>query len=210
MRGRQTPGVRTGPRRVLESTASWSGVLEQLAMVEQGHFLLSSGLHSPVYIQVARLLQHPETAGRACAALARPFAGWGIEVVAGPAVGAVIIAYEVARRLGARAVWTERVGGRMVLRRSFTVSPGERALVVEDVITTGGSVLEVRDALAAAGAEVVAFAAVVDRRGADVLDGVPVHALVRMPLESYAADACPLCAAGVPLVKPGSRQGLSL
>ncbi len=191
-------------------SAVWSRLLERLAVVEQGHFLLSSGLHSSTYVQVARLLQHPGTAGRVCAALARPFAGWGIEVVAGPAVGAVIIAYEVARRLGARAMWTERADGRMALRRSFAVSPGERALVVEDVITTGGSVREVRDALLAAGAEVVAFAAVVDRRGTDVLDGVPVHALVRMPLETHAASACPLCAAGVPLVKPGSRPGTSL
>lgn len=179
-------------------------------MVEQGHFLLSSGLHSPVYIQVARLLQHPQATGHACAALARPFAGWGIQVVAGPAMGAVIIAYEVARRLGARAIWTERADGRMVLRRSFAVSAGERALVVDDVITTGGSVQEVRDALSAAGAEVVAFAAVVDRLGAGLLEGVPVHALVRMPLETYAAGVCPLCAAGVPLVKPGSRPAPSL
>jgi orotate phosphoribosyltransferase len=185
-------------------------VLEMVNMVERGHFLLSSGLHSPVYVQVARLLQHPGPSGRACAALARPFAGRAIDVVAGPAVGAVIIAYEVARRIGARAVWTERVDGRMALRRSFTVSPGERALVVEDVITTGGTLLEVRDVLTAAGAEVVAFAAVVDRRGADFLAGVPVHALVRMPLETYEAGACPLCAAGVPLVKPGSRPGASL
>ncbi len=174
-------------------------------MVEQGHFLLSAGVHSPVYVQVARLLQHPRIATAVFEAMARPFGDRGIQVVAGPAIGAVIIAYEVARYLGARTVWTERVDGRMALRRSFTVAPGERALVVEDVITTGGSVLEVRDALAAAGASVVAIATVVDRLGIERLGGLPVEALVRMPLPIYAPEACPLCAEGIPLAKPGSR-----
>ena len=189
----------------VEGDRDWSRLLEEVAMVERGHFLLSSGLHSPVYIQVARLLQHPRIATAVFEAMARPFVDRGIQVVAGPAIGAVIIAYEVARYLSARAVWTERVDGRMTLRRSFSVAPGERALVVEDVITTGGSVLEVGDALTAAGAEVVGIAAVVDRLGTGRLANVPVEALVRMPLPTYSREACPLCGEGIPLVKPGSR-----
>ena len=183
----------------------WSRLLEDVAMLQRGHFLLTSGLHSPVYIQAARLLQHPGLASPVFRALAQPFVGRGIQVVAGPAIGAIIIAYEVARYLNARAVWTERVDGRMTLRRSFEITPGERTLIVEDVITTGGSILEVRDALVPAGAEVVGIAALIDRRGADRLEDTPVEALVRMPLPTYPPDACPLCAAGTPLVKPGSR-----
>lgn len=183
----------------------WSRLLEEVGMLERGHFLLSSGLHSPVYVQVARLLQHPRIATAVFEEMARPFVDRGIQLVAGPAIGAVIIAYEVARYLGARATWTERVDGRMALRRSFSVAPGERALIVEDVITTGGSVLEVRDALAAAGASVVAIGTVVDRLGIERLGGLPVEALVRMPLPTYAPETCPLCAEGIPLTKPGSR-----
>ena len=149
----------------VESEGEWSRLLEEVAMLERGHFLLSSGLHSPVYIQVARLLQHPDIATSVFAAMARRFVDRGVQVVVGPAIGAVIIAYEVARYLNARAVWTERVEGRMALRRSFAVAPGERALIVEDVITTGGSVLEVREALVSAGADVIGIAAVVDRLG---------------------------------------------
>ena len=183
----------------------WSRLLEEVAMVERGHFLLSSGLHSPVYVQVARLLQHPRIATAVFEEMARPFADRGIQLVAGPAIGAVIIAYEVARYLGARATWTERVDGRMALRRSFSVAPGERALIVEDVITTGGSVLEVRETLVSAGADVVGIAAIVDRLGTDRLGDVPVEALARMPLPTHPREACPLCAEGIPLAKPGSR-----
>ena len=193
----------------IQDDRDWSRLLEEVAMVERGHFLLSSGLHSPVYIQVARLLQHPSIATSVFAAIARPFVDREIQLVAGPAIGAVIIAYEVARYLNARAVWTERVDGRMALRRSFSVAPGERALIVEDVITTGGSVLEVRETLLSAGADVVGIAAVVDRLGTDRLSDVPVEALVRMPLPTYPREACPLCAEGIPLVKPGSRGRLA-
>ncbi len=183
----------------------WARLLEDVAMVERGHFLLSSGLHSSVYVQVARLLQHPDLATRALATMARTFRDRNVQLVAGPALGAVVIAYDVARYLGARAVWTERVDGRMALRRSFAVAPGERTLVVEDVITTGGSVAEVKDVLEAAGAEVVAFSALVNRLGQNRLGGLPVEALVRLDLPTYSAEACPMCAEGLPLTKPGSR-----
>ncbi len=192
----------------LEARAGeWARLLEDVAMVERGHFLLSSGLHSPVYVQVARLLQHPHLATRALAAMAGPFRDRDVQVVAGPAVGAVVIAYDVARYLGARAVWTERVDGRMALRRSFAVAPGERALVVEDVITTGGSVGEVKDVLEAAGAEVVGIAALINRFGQGRLSGTPIEALVRLDLPTYPAGACPMCTEGAPLTKPGSRSG---
>jgi len=174
-------------------------------MVQRGHFQLRSGLHSPVYVQVARLLHRPELATAALAALADRVRDRGIAVVAGPAIGAVIVAYEIARYLGARAVWTERVDGRMVLRRSLAVVPGERALVVEDVVTTGASALEVRDVLTAAGAEVVGIAAVVNRLGAGALAGLPVDALAEIPLPTYPPASCPLCREGVPIDRPGSR-----
>jgi orotate phosphoribosyltransferase len=190
---------------VVPPEPDWTRLFEDVALLQRGHFLLSSGRHSSAYIQVAQLLQYPDLAARALGALAGRFAGRGIEVVAGPAIGAVIIAYEVARSLHARAIWTERVDERMVLRRSLRVQPGERALVVEDVITTGGSAREVRDILAAAGAVVVGFAALVDRRGESQPGDLPVEALVRLPLPVYAAAHCPLCAEGAPLMKPGSR-----
>jgi len=200
MRARTEVGDSSGAR-----PGNWSHLLENVAMVQRGHFRLTSGLHSPVYVQVARLLHHPDLATAALAALADRVRDPGIDIVAGPAIGAVIVAYEIARHLAARAVWTERVDGRMTLRRSFAVVPGERALVVEDVITTGGSVREVRDILTASGAKVVGIAAVVNRLGVDHLDGLPVEALLGLPLPTYPAADCPLCREGIPLDTPGSR-----
>jgi orotate phosphoribosyltransferase len=114
-------------------------LLQRHGALQQGHFLLSSGMHSSHYVQCALLLQYPELTARICAALAEPFRGVGVQVVVGPAVGAVVLAYETARQLGARALWAERSEGKLTLRRSFRVEPGERVLVVEDVVTTGGS-----------------------------------------------------------------------
>lgn len=182
-------------------------LLERCGALQRGHFRLSSGLHSPEYVQCALLLQHPEVAAAVCAALVRPFREAGVRAVVGPAIGAIPLAYEAARQLGARAMWTERVEGRMQLRRSFCVAPGERVLVVEDVVTTGGSVREVVETLRTLGAQVVGVAALVDRTGgAGPQLSVPFVALVQMALEVYEPAACPLCAAGVPLAKPGSRS----
>ena len=143
----------------------------------EGHFVLSSGLHSTSYLQCALLLQHPAEAARIGSALAERFPGQGIETVAAPAIGGLIIGYEVARSLGARFIWTEREAGRMTLRRGFTVRPGESVLVVEDVVTTGGSTRETIDALTAAGARVVGAASIIDRSGGRADVGVPRVAL---------------------------------
>ena len=179
----------------------------------KGHFRLTSGLHSPEYLQCALVLQYPEHAGRLGAGLAarlRGLAGDEISLVASPAIGGLIVGHEVARALGARAVFTERdaASGKMMLRRGFSVSPGERAVVVEDVITTGGSTREVIEVLRAAGAEVAAAGSIVDRSGGQADLGVPRAALVTLTVLSYPPESCPLCAQGLPVTKPGSRPGL--
>ncbi|HET8783962.1 MAG TPA: orotate phosphoribosyltransferase [Pyrinomonadaceae bacterium] len=172
----------------------------------EGHFQLTSGLHSPVYLQCARVLQFPEKAAAFGEAIARQFAGQGIQLVASPAIGGIVIGHEVARALGARFIWTEREAGQMTLRRGFTVSPGEKTLVVEDVITTGGSTRETIDALIDAGADVVAAASIIDRSGGVVEVGVPRTALASLKVASVEAADCDACKLGEPVVKPGSRQ----
>ncbi len=171
-----------------------------------GHFLLTSGLHSPSYVQCALLLQYPELAERVTAPLAQAFRPTGVEVVVGPALGAIPLVYELARQLKARAIWAERAEGRLTLRRSFRVRRGERVLIAEDVVTTGGSVREVLGLMREAGAEVVGIAALVDRTGGPHREfGVPFVAVLRLDLHTYPPDACPLCRAGVALEKPGSK-----
>jgi len=174
-----------------------------------GHFLLSSGRHSPVYFQCALVLQDPRRAEDLCGRLARAFADDRVETVLAPAVGGIIVAHEVARALGARAIFAERAGDRMTLRRGFALSAGERVLLVEDVVTTGGSLREVRHVAEDAGAEVVAVAALVDRTGErDAGFGMPLTALVCIDAPTYVPEDCPQCREGLPLVKPGSRNML--
>lgn len=172
----------------------------------EGHFQLSSGLHSTVYLQCALVLQFPAHAEAFGRAIADKYRSEGIQLVASPAIGGIVIGHEVARALGARFVWTERESGQMTLRRGFTVSPGEKTLVVEDVITTGGSTRETIEALQHAGADVVAAASIIDRSagGADV--GVPRTALASLKVLSVEAAECDACKLGEPVVKPGSRK----
>ena len=174
-----------------------------------GHFRLTSGLHSPEYLQSALVLQHPRHAADLGALLAdalRALAAEPVGLVVSPALGGLIIGHEVARSLGARFMFTERDENRkMALRRGFTVSRGEPAVVVEDVVTTGGSTREVVDLLRAAGARPVAAGSIVDRSGGQADVGVPRVALVTLQVVAYDPAACPLCAQGVPAVKPGSR-----
>lgn len=172
----------------------------------EGHFVLTSGLHSTQYLQCALVLQHPAEAEAFGRAIAEQFRSTGVETVATPAIGGIIIGWEVARALNVRSIWTEREEGRMTLRRGFTVRPGERVLVVEDVITTGGSTRETCDALRAAGALVVGAASIIDRSGGRSDVGVPRVALATLEVPAVAPADCPLCAAGVPAVKPGSRK----
>ena len=171
----------------------------------EGHFILSSGLHSDRYIQCALVLQDPKVAEKLCSELAAKLRQVGASVVAAPALGGVIVSYEVARALGVRSLFTERQEGAMTLRRGFSLTPGEPTLVVEDVITTGGSTRETMAAVEQAGGKVVAVGALIDRSGGKVDLGVPKAALVTLVVQNYDPADCPLCQSGIPAIKPGSR-----
>jgi orotate phosphoribosyltransferase len=176
----------------------------------QGHFRLTSGLHSSEYLQSALVLQHPAAAeklGRLLAESIRKIAGGPVGAVVSPALGGLIIGHEVARALGTRFLFLERPAGsnQMQLRRGFSVAPGETAVVVEDVITTGGTTRDVVDVLRAAGARVMAAGSIIDRSGGQADAGVPRVALVTMQVPAHYPDACPMCLQGIPVVKPGSR-----
>lgn len=181
-------------------------LFEATGALLEGHFLLSSGLHSDKYLQCALVLQYPEHAERLGRALASHFESDGIQVVAAPAVGGIIIAHEVARALRARAIFTEREGGRMRLRRGFALRRGERALIAEDVITTGGSTRETIEAIAEAGGSVVAACSLVDRSGGAADVGIRRVSLLTLDVPAYDPASCPLCRAQIPIVKPGSRD----
>jgi orotate phosphoribosyltransferase len=187
------------PEKVIDEFRKTGALLE-------GHFQLTSGLHSTVYLQCARVLQFPDKAEAFARAIAQKFANAGIQLVASPAIGGIVIGHEVARALGARFIWAEREGGEMTLRRGFTVSPGERTLVVEDVITTGGSTRETIEALKRAGADVVGAASIIDRSGGDAEVGVPRVALVTLKVVSVEPEICDACKMGEAVTKPGSRQ----
>lgn len=182
---------------------------ERGALLE-GHFLLSSGLHSKHYLQCARVLMDPPLATRLGAELAerlRPLLGaLAPAAVVAPALGGVLVSHEVARGLCCRALFTERQDGAMMLRRGFTIRRAEPVVVVEDVITTGGSTREVIEAVRAQGGRVVAAGSLVDRSGGGVQLGVPRASLLTLEVDSYGAEACPLCAAGGKPEKPGSRR----
>ena len=175
----------------------------------EGHFVLSSGLHSSVYLQCAIALQQTKDAIEFGAALAAHFQDQEIETVASPAIGGIVIGYEVARQLGARFIWTEREQGRMTLRRGFTVRKRERVLVVEDVITTGGSTRDTIAALQAAGAEIVGAASIIDRSGGQAGVGVPRISLATLDVAAVPSENCEACSRGEPVVKPGSRADRS-
>lgn len=170
-----------------------------------GHFLLSSGLHSGEYLQCALLLALPEQAALIGEALARLAPGKP-DLVLSPAMGGLIIGHEVARALGARAYFAERENGAMALRRGFALRPGEKVIVVEDVITTGGSSKEVVGLARSQGADVVGILAIVDRSASAPQPGAPLKSLLKMPIASFRPEACPLCRQGRPVAKPGSRK----
>jgi orotate phosphoribosyltransferase len=178
-----------------------------------GHFLLSSGLHSNRYLQCALVLQHPAIAEKLCAELAAKAkadkAVGEIDLVIAPALGGVIVAHEVARSLGVRALFTERQDGAMKLRRGFQIKPGERAFVVEDVVTTGGSTREVMDVVAQCGGVTAGAGSLIDRSGGAVDLGVPRHALAVLEVPTYKPDECPMCRSGSTAIKPGSRPSAS-
>jgi orotate phosphoribosyltransferase len=171
-----------------------------------GHFILSSGLHSSTYLQCAMALESTQSAAEFGAALARHFADSQIETVASPAIGGIVIGYEVARQLGVRFIWTEREAGRMALRRGFQVRKGERVLVVEDVITTGGSTRDTINVLTESGAEVVAAGSIIDRSGGKADVGVPRISLATLDVIAVSPADCEACRRGEQAIKPGSRK----
>jgi orotate phosphoribosyltransferase len=171
----------------------------------EGHFRLTSGLHSPGYLQCALVLQHPQEAEACGTAIAGRTRDLGATVVLSPALGGIVIGQEVARALGVRAIFAERQDGLLTLRRGFSLSADDRVLVVEDVVTTGGSTRETLEVARAAGARAVGAASIIDRTGGASVVDVPYHALATVSLPTYQPDSCPLCASGLPVVKPGSR-----
>jgi orotate phosphoribosyltransferase len=175
----------------------------------EGHFLLSSGLHSGVYLQCAIALQSTRDAIEFGAAIAERFRNQEVETVAAPAIGGLVIGYEVARQLGVRFIWTERDGGIMSLRRGFSLRPGERILVVEDVITTGGSTRDTIEALRTSGGNVIGAASIIDRSGGRADVSVPRVSLATLDVVAVSADECGACKRGEPVLKPGSRKNNS-
>lgn len=171
----------------------------------EGHFILTSGRHSDRYFQCALLLQHPDIADRLTDMLADRFRSMEVDTVIAPAVGGILVAQGVARALGVRAIFAERKEGRMTLRRGFSLEEGERVLVTEDVVTTGGSVREVVNLVLAAGAMVMGVGLIVDRSGRKADFGVPTVSLLQMETPSWEPGSCPRCAAGEEALKPGSR-----
>jgi orotate phosphoribosyltransferase len=187
------------PEKVIERFRQTGALLE-------GHFLLTSGLHSAVYLQCALVLQHPRTAEEFGREIASHFRDTDIQTVASPAIGGIVIGHEVARALGARFIWTERENGKMILRRGFSVAPGERVLVVEDVVTTGGSTRETIAALQSLGADVRGEASIIDRSSGAADVGVPRIALATLAVPAVEPIACEACLRGEQAIKPGSRK----
>jgi len=208
----QTPGRRKAGLCLLYidlASSTTLAALRETGAYLRGHFRLTSGLHSDEYLQCALLLQHPAIAERLGKELAAQLPPCGL--VASPALGGLIIGHEVARALGRRFLFTERdSSGKMTLRRGFTVRPGETAVVVEDVVTTGGSTREVIQALQSLGAHVAAAGSIVDRSGGRVDLGVPRAALLTLEVSAWDPADCPLCKRGVPVEKPGSRPSLAI
>ena len=179
-----------------------AALLREVGALMDGHFLLTSGRHSPVYVEKFRLLESPPHTERLCSLIAERFRGDSPELVAGPTTGGIILSYEVARQLGLRGIFAERAaeGPGREFGRGVQVRPGQRTLVVDDVLTTGGSVIDVIDALRRAGGEPIGVGVLVDRSGGSTDFGVPFHACLTLDLPSYDPDACPLCESGAPLV----------
>lgn len=191
---------------MIDSTARTLDAFRETGAYLSGHFRLTSGLHSPEYLQCAKVLQHPKFAERFGQEIRAALGEMAVDVVCSPAMGGLMIGHEVARAFGVRHIFTERDGdGKMVLRRGFAIEPGEKVLIVEDVITTGGSTREVVAVLQAMGASVSGAASIIDRSGGVADVGVPRVALATLQVTAYDAASCPMCAEGEPVVKPGSR-----
>lgn len=179
--------------------------LKEVDAMLEGHFLLSSGKHSDKYFQCAKLLQYPDRAEKVVKVIAEKIKDLDYDMVVGPAMGGIVVAYEIARQVGKPGIFAERVDNVMTVRRGFEIKPGTKVIISEDVVTTGKSPLEVAKVLKELGAEVVAITAIVDRRAENVVLPYPLYSAVKVKVETYESDNCPLCEAGIEYVKPGSR-----
>ncbi|TME42723.1 MAG: orotate phosphoribosyltransferase [Chloroflexi bacterium] len=188
------------------TSADVERIFRDVGALREGHFLLSSGKHSSMYLEKFWVLQWPKKTELLCGGIVERIRDERIATVAGPTTGGIILAHEVARQLGVRAVYAEREerGSARVFRRGFQIARDERVLVVDDIMTTGGSVQETIDAVRTSGGEVIAAAVIVDRSGGVAEIGVPLHALWSLDIPTYAAQECPLCDRGIALVKPGT------
>lgn len=171
-----------------------------------GHFLLSSGKHSNGYCQCAKLLQYPDKAAEVLALVADQVKGLDFDMVVGPAMGGIVVSYEIARQTGRPGIFTERENNVMTLRRGFEIKPGQKVLITEDVVTTGKSSLETAELLKGLGAEVIGICCIVDRRPENVEIPYPIYSAIKLDIDTYDPTYCPLCKEGIPYVKPGSRK----
>lgn len=182
-------------------------IFEETGVLQEGHFILTSGRHSKRFMQTAQVLQYANITEKLCSSLAEGFQNEKIDIVISPAVGGILVGYEISRILGVRNIFCERENGEMKLRRGFKIEQGARVLVVEDVVTTGGSVKEVISVIEEAGGTIVGVGVLVDRSNGTVDFGYPLRSLLSIAIDSYPADECPLCAQGeIPAIKPGSRS----
>ncbi|MEL7596795.1 MAG: orotate phosphoribosyltransferase [Clostridiaceae bacterium] len=179
-------------------------ILKEVEALLEGHFLLSSGRHSNRYVQCAKLLQYPDKAEKVLSVVCDKIKDLEIDIVLGPAMGGVVVAYEIGRQLGKPAIFTERVDGNMTLRRGFEIKPGQKVLITEDVVTTGKSSLETAEVIKSLGGEVIGIASIVDRKSSDI--EYPIYSAIELEIESFTPDECPLCKQGLEYVKPGSRK----
>lgn len=181
-------------------------ILTDSGALLEGHFVLTSGLHSPQYIEKFRVLEQPQYTEMLCKAIAEMYKGKGITAVAGPMTGGIILAYETASQIGVKSIFTERIDGKMIFRRGFTLSHADKVLIVEDIITTGGSVIEVIDEIKKYGSAIIGLSCLVDRSNGKAKFDVPFNPLLVMNVLTYSPEDCPLCKSGSIAVKPGSTK----
>ncbi|MFW5976487.1 MAG: orotate phosphoribosyltransferase [Bacillota bacterium] len=180
-------------------------ILNQTNVLQKGHFVLSSGRHAEKYLQCAQVLKYPEYAGKLAKGIAEIWENENIELVVGPAIGGIIVSYAVGQEIGVRAIFTERKQGKMKLRRNFSIKPGEKVLLVEDVVTTGGSVKEVIEILEKEKADIIGISSIVDRSGGTASFDYTFKPLIELDIKSYEPENCKMCNKGIPISKPGSK-----
>ena len=178
--------------------------LKEVGALLEGHFLLSSGRHSDKYCQCAKLMQYPDKAEKVLKVVKEQLDEVDFDIVVGPAMGGIVVAYEIGRQCNKPAIFTERVDGKMCLRRGFTIEKGQRVIITEDVVTTGKSSLETAEVIKEMGATVVGIACIVNRSNVEI--GLPVYSAVKLDIKSYEKEECPLCKENIPYIKPGSRD----